>query len=135
MIHKFSDDMIEKSFDTFKIADSNPDTISHSLNHISHDSMSVPPALLKTNKSLLTRNKVAFFKKSLVLIKNDPNYEVAFKKSDLNKECDTVRLIFYINNKTSQDRKVTIDYEYESVSYQILISERLRQVNSNSQGR
>ena len=30
--------------------------------------------LKNTTKSILTRNKVAFFKNSLILVKDDPNY-------------------------------------------------------------
>jgi hypothetical protein len=68
-----------------------------------HDSVQTPSALLNTTSAALTRNKVAFFKKSLILIKDDPQFELAFKRSSLNPQLDTVRIIFYVNNKGNND--------------------------------
>jgi hypothetical protein len=42
---------------------------------------------------------VAFFKNSLVVAKDD-QFEIAFKKSNLDNTYSKVRVIFYINNKT-----------------------------------
>lgn len=54
-----------------------------------------------------TRNKVAFFKNSLVIFR-DRDYEIAFKKSSLDPSYSQVRLIFYINNKTNFNQPVYI---------------------------
>ena len=83
----------------------------------------------------MVRNKVAFFKKSLVLIRDDLNYELAFKRSDLNKEKDTLRVIFYINNKQSFPQSTTFDYEYDRSLYSISQGTKLSSVNTYSQGR
>lgn len=56
------------------------------------------------------RNKVAFYKKSLVLVRDDPNFELAFKRSELNRELDTVRIIFYVNNKQQYPQAVSFKY-------------------------
>lgn len=56
-----------------------------------------------------TRNKVAFFKDSLILIKNDV-FELAFKRSALVNTKDRVRVIFFIKNKTNKTITVTFRY-------------------------
>jgi hypothetical protein len=101
---------------------------SNSFSKIEHDSVQTPTALLNTTAAALTRNKVAFFKKSLVLIRDDPQLEVAFKRSNLNPELDTVRLIFYVNNKSVTDSYVIITYEYDESMYHIQIGEKLTTV-------
>jgi hypothetical protein len=80
------------------MADSVPEP-SNSFCKIDHDSVQTPTTLLNTTTAILTRNKVAFFKKSLILIKDDPQFGLAFKRSGLNPELDGVRLIFYVSNK------------------------------------
>ena len=59
-----------------------------------------------------TRNKVAFFKNSLVLIRS-ADLDIAYKKSDLNASLDKIRLIFYVNNKSSKAQRVNISYEIQ----------------------
>jgi hypothetical protein len=97
--------------------------------------MSPPVALLKTSKEVLTRNKVAFFLQSLVLVKNDPNFEIAIKKSDISKDYSAVRIIFYVNNKTANTERVSLDFEYDDQMYRISTKDKLRSVKPNSQGR
>lgn len=67
--------------------------------------------LVNIDSQTSTRNKVAFFKKSLIIVK-DTDYEIAFKKSALDPTKTKQRLIFYIQNKTNSRQKVNIDYDY-----------------------
>jgi|JI6StandDraft_1071083.scaffolds.fasta_scaffold05434_2 hypothetical protein len=106
-----------------------------SFNKVEHDSIQSPLALLNTTSGLLLRNKVAFFKKSLVLVRNDPNFEIAFKRSSLSPEMDTIRFIFYINNKSDRDATADIAYEYDQSMYQLKTNERLRSLKAGKQGR
>ena len=46
----------------------------------------------------MCREKIAFFKKSMVLYKSS-DFDIAFKRSDLNPELDRLRIILYVNNK------------------------------------
>lgn len=58
--------------------------------------------LYDDDKNQLCRQKIAFFKKSMVLVKS-PDFDIAFKRSDFNFQMDKLRLIVYVNNK-SQNR-------------------------------
>lgn len=49
-------------------------------------------------KNHICREKIAFFKKSMVLYKGE-EFDIAFKRSDLNYEMDRLRVIIYVNNK------------------------------------
>lgn len=95
----------------------------------------MPPSLQNTNSVMLTRNKVAFFKKSLVILKNDPKYEIAFKRSELERDFTTVRLIFYVNNKTNKSQHMNIQYEYEPSQYQIRVPDKLNILPAGKQAR
>lgn len=63
-----------------------------------------------------TRNKVAFFKSSLVIVREE-GIEIAFKKSGLDKNLSRARVIFYINNKYDRRMNVDIEYDYDSNNY------------------
>ena len=65
--------------------------------------------MARISSQTATRNKVAFFKNSLVLIR-EADLEIAYKKSDLNATMDKIRLIFYVNNKSSKAKRVSISY-------------------------
>lgn len=56
--------------------------------------------LYDDERNQLCRQKIAFFKKSMVLVKS-PEFDIAFKRSDFNYQMDKLRLILYVNNKTS----------------------------------
>ena len=65
--------------------------------------------MARISSETATRNKVAFFKNSLVLIRN-PEFEIAYKRSDVNSSIDRLRLIFYVNNKTANPQRVNFRY-------------------------
>ena len=67
-----------------------------------------------------TRNKVGFFKKSLILVKDD-DAEIAFKRSSMNSAMDELRVIFYINNKTLYQQQVDIQYRDDGNNYDITV--------------
>lgn len=81
-----------------------------------------------------TRNKVAFFKNSLVLVR-EPQFEIAYKRSDMNETFDKLRIIFYVNNKSSVRRTINFNYEYQSEYFQITVIEKLTEVAPNAQSR
>ena len=70
----------------------------------------------------------------MVLLKN-PDFDIAFKRSDFNYQMDKLRLILYVNNKTTRRYDCTIEYEYERDDFDILVRKRLSEVNARSQGR
>lgn len=63
-----------------------------------------------------TRNKVAFFKNSLAIYRDD-FVEIAFKRSNLEQTYSQVRIIFYVNNKSASNEPVRIEYDYETTYY------------------
>lgn len=89
-----------RSFSTFKTASV---TNSSFLPETIYDSLNPPPSLIKTTKEILTRNKVGFFKRSLIIVKSDHSFEIGFKKSESIKDYEVVNITFYINNKTNKD--------------------------------
>ena len=108
--------------------------MSASFNRIEHDSIQTPAALLNTSSTLLLRNKVAFFKKSLVLVRNDQKFEIAFKRSNLSPEMDSVRFIFYVNNKSDKDEAVDISYMHDDM-YQVRVNEKMTTLKAGKQQR
>ena len=56
--------------------------------------------LYDDERNQLCRQKISFFKKSMVLVKT-PDFDIAFKRSDFNFQMDKIRLILYVNNKSS----------------------------------
>lgn len=74
--------------------------------------------LLAMDGVISTRNKVAFFKKSLVLVR-EPSFEIAYKKSELDQQMRTIRLIFYVNNKADHSVAVEIDYDFDLEHYTV----------------
>ena len=73
-----------------------------------------------SSQKTVGKNKAAFFKKSGVLIRED-EFEVAYKRSDP-KSSDNytkVRIILYFNNKTGNNKKVDVDYDYEKKYYSL----------------
>ncbi len=67
---------------------------------------------------------MAFFKESLILIKND-TFELAFKKSALVSTKDRVRVIFFVRNKTSQAITVNLRYEYDASYFKLKVNEKI----------
>jgi hypothetical protein len=92
-------------FDTFQMA--------HTLSYVNDSALGESRHEAKMNRETSTRNKVAFFKNSLTLIRNS-EVDIAFKRSELNERMDKIRLIFYINNKTETVKRVSLNYEYQS---------------------
>lgn len=126
---------IEQSFDTFKILQNQSSNVNITPTNIIRNSVEKPDNLFNTNASTLLRNKVAFYKKSLVLVRDDPNFELAFKRSELTKELDTARIIFYVNNKRDHNQAVSFKYEYDHTLYTIKAGDKLSNVAPLSQGR
>ena len=81
-----------------------------------------------------TRNKVGFFKDSLILIKND-SFEVAFKRSALVPSKDRARIIFFVKNKTSKNLSVNFHYEYDAGYFKLKVNEKLQSVPPHGQSR
>jgi hypothetical protein len=77
---------------------------------------------------------VAFFKNSLVLVRNS-EVEIAFKKSDMNERMDKVRIILYVYNKTPAQKMANINYEYQQEYFDIRVKEKLTRIPSKGQGR
>ena len=88
----------------------------------------------KITSETSTRNKVAFFKNSLVLIRNE-ELDIAYKRSEMNSSLDKCRLIFYINNKTSTAKQVNIRYDYQHDYFDMRLQEKLSHIPPKSQGR
>ena len=86
------------------------------------------------NPSVMTRNKVAFFKKSLVLIKNS-EIEIAFKRSDLSSELNELRMIIYVKNKTNYRVQIASEYREPNNDISITTKEKLSSVEPYSQSR
>lgn len=69
------------------------------------------------------------------MIKDDPNFELAFKRSDVGREMNTIRVILYINNKQNYSQNVNFRYEYDEKLYTIKHGDRLSNLYKLSQGR
>jgi len=82
----------------------------------------------------MCRQKIAFFKKSMVLVKT-PDFDIAYKRSDFNFQMDKLRLILYVNNKDSRKFNCTIEYDYDHEDFDIIVKKRLAIVEPRSQGR
>lgn len=52
-----------------------------------------------------------------MIVKDDPEFEIAFKRSDLDDRMQEVRVIIYVNNKTSRKVPVDVTYEYDEAKY------------------
>lgn len=65
--------------------------------------------MVSMSSTTSTRNKVAFFKNSLVLVR-EVDLEIAYKRSEMNENLDKIRIIFYINNKTSARKTINFHY-------------------------
>ena len=114
------------NFDTFHMA--------HTLSFINESAIGESRQMARMSSATATRNKVAFFKSSLVLIRNS-DVEIAYKRSELNESLDKVRLIFYVNNKTPHNVPVNFSYQPQSEYFYVHVAEKLSMVRGNSQGR
>lgn len=100
------------------------------------DALAVSPSNLRfISRASLLRNKLAFFRPSLALVKDDPNFEIAFKRSDLDARLEEVRVILYVNNKTGRQVPVDVRYEYDEGKYEVMNPTRLKGLLPNTQGR
>ena len=84
--------------------------MANTLSYINDDVLGESRNMARITSQTATRNKVAFFKNSLVLVRS-ADLDIAYKKSDLNPTMDKIRLIFYLNNKSSRTHRVNITYE------------------------
>lgn len=78
-------------------------------------------------KNLTLRSKLAFFKKSMLLV-HHPDFELAFKRSELF-DMSLVKLVLYFNNKTSSSKAVSIIYSYDENYYRITVLDKLIRVD------
>ncbi len=53
----------------------------------------------------------------------------------MNETCDKLRIIFYINNKSSSSKAVNFHYEYQEQYFNIKVAEKLSMVEAGAQGR
>jgi hypothetical protein len=77
--------------------------------------------MVSMGSSVSTRNKVAFFKNSLVIVR-DAGVDIAFKRSEMNEALDKLRIIFYVNNKTSSRKSVSFNYDYQPTYFAIRVA-------------
>lgn len=84
--------------------------------------------------STCSRNKVAFFKDSLVIVK-DKNVEIAFRKSNLNPDLNEQTVAFFIKNKTADEIEIDIDYKNYGGDYRIDVEEKVKSIKGFSQER
>lgn len=77
--------------------------------------------MVSMSSSVSTRNKVAFFKNSLVIVR-DHDVDIAFKRSEMNESLDKLRIIFYVNNKTSTRKNVNFNYDYQPTYFAIRVA-------------
>lgn len=113
-------------FDTFQMA--------NTLSYVNDSAVNESRQMVSMSSTTSTRNKVAFFKNSLVLVR-EHELEIAYKRSEMNQALDKLRLIFYVNNKTPSKRSVDFSYEYQQQYFAITVIEKLTAVEGNAQGR
>jgi hypothetical protein len=113
-------------FDTFQMA--------NTLSYVNDSAIGQSRQMVRMSSGACTRNKVAFFKNSLVLVR-EPNIEIAFKRSELDEKLSKVRIIFYVNNKSQQWKRVRLDYEYQKDCFKIEVLEKLEELGANTQAR
>jgi hypothetical protein len=77
--------------------------------------------MVSMSSSTSTRNKVAFFKNSLVIVR-DADVDIAFKRSEMNATLDKLRIIFYVNNKTQTRKGVNFNYDYQPTYFAIRVA-------------
>lgn len=85
-------------------------------------------------KNHVCREKIAFFKKSMVLYKGE-HFDIAYKRSDLNVEFDRLRVILYVNNKDNKRVDCVVEYDYEREDYDLTVRRRMERVEARGQGR
>jgi hypothetical protein len=94
--------------------------MANTLSYINDDVLGESRNMARITSQTATRNKVAFFKNSLVLVRS-ADLDIAYKKSDLNPTMDKIRLIFYLNNKSSRAHRVNITYEAQKEYFNIKV--------------
>lgn len=100
-------------FDTFQMA--------NTLSYANEEAVNESRQMVSMTSTTSTRNKVAFFKSSLVLVR-EADLEIAYKRSEMNETLDKLRIIFYLNNKTATRKTVNFHYEYQQQYFAISVS-------------
>lgn len=80
-----------------------------------------------------TRNKVAFFKSSGLIVR-EQDFEIAYKRTEANNQASN-RVILYFNNKTNQPHRINVKYEWEPNYYDLMVSEKVNEVGGLKQAR
>ncbi len=70
-----------------------------------------------------------------MIIVKTPDFDIAFKRSDFNSQMDRLRLILYVNNKSSRGFNCVIEYDFDHEDFDIAIKKKLTVVEGRSQGR
>nr|BAK02724.1 predicted protein [Hordeum vulgare subsp. vulgare] len=115
-----------KHFDTFQLA--------NSLSFVGEGAINESREMVHMSSEGSTRNKVAFFKNSLVLLR-EAELEIAFKRSDMNQQLDKLRIIFYLNNKSNSHKRIAFNYDHQPDYFKINVLEKLNALPPHSQGR
>jgi hypothetical protein len=108
--------------------------MANSLSYVHDSAINESRQMVNMSSAASTRNKVAFFKNSLVLIR-EPELEIAFKRSDLDPTLSKLRIIFYVNNKSAVRKTVTFQYDFQTEYFNIKVIERLTAVEGKTQSR
>lgn len=85
-------------------------------------------------KNHVCREKIAFFKKAMVIYKGQ-DFDIAFKRSDLNHELDRLRIILYVNNKIPAKADCKVEYDFERDDFDLVVRKKLERVEGRGQGR
>ena len=80
------------------------------------------------------RNKLAFFKPTGILVRND-DLEIGYKKSALDYTRSRQKIILYFHNKTREDKRLEVFYDYEQEYYDISAKEKVNSVAGFKQAR
>jgi hypothetical protein len=60
----------------------------------------------------------------MVLYKGQ-DFDIAFKRSDLNVELDRLRIIIYVNNKDVKKVDCKIEYDFEREDFDLVVKKRI----------
>lgn len=63
----------------------------------------------------------------MVLYKGQ-DFDIAFKRSDLNTELDRLRIILYVNNKLGSKIDCKVEYDYEREDFDLVVRKHVERV-------
>ena len=86
------------------------------------------------NPQTVYRNKLSYFKSSGILVRDD-DFQIGYKKSSLDFHRSRQKTILYFHNKTRNDQKVQVFYDYQQNYYDLNIKEKVKYINAFKQAR